>query len=64
MATNGLKRVTSGNGKENRLSVRIPVSLEQRIIRIARMNGISGADVVRMALNVGLPSLDGKGKAA
>lgn len=63
MAKNGIKRVTAKE-TENRLSVRIPAALEQRIERIAKLNGISGADVVRMALNAGLPSLDAKTKAA
>lgn len=63
MAKNGIKRVTTKE-TENRLSVRIPAALEQRIERIAKLNGISGADVVRMALNAGLPALDSKIKAA
>lgn len=63
MAKNGIKRVTTKE-TETRLSVRIPVALEQRIERIAKANGISGSDVVRMALNSGLPGLDGKSKAA
>lgn len=63
MAKNGFKP-EGREGVENRLSVRVPVALSRRIDRIAKANGISSADVVRMALNSGLPVMDSKPKAA
>lgn len=52
----------SDNGKRGmRVSVRVPDALGRRIERIALKNGISGSDVVRMALN---QHLDAMGKAA
>lgn len=59
MAKNGFKQ----GEKEPRLSVRVSEELVRRVEKIAVANGISVADVVRMALNRGLPEA-GKKKAA
>ena len=57
MATHGTKKTKP----ESRISCRVDRSLMERISRVAKENGISDSDVVRMALNQQLPR---KGKEA
>lgn len=50
--------VKTGTSRDVRVSVRVPTKLKSRVRKIAKGLGVDESDVVRMALNAGLPNYE------